>query len=139
LITNGLSKENFEATRNFLINYVPQLVASQDKQLGYAMDSAFYGIGEFGEYVTSQLNQLTVEDVNRVIAENLQSENMHYVFITGDGKDMVKRLSQEQSSPLKYNSEKPKALTDEDAIIQDYKLAIPANNIELLDIDAVFE
>ncbi|GHB70882.1 peptidase M16 [Psychrosphaera saromensis] len=139
LIKNGLSKEDFEATRNFLINYVPQLVASQDKQLGYAMDSAFYGIGEFGAYVTSQLNELTVEDVNRVITENLQSENMHYVFITGDGKDMVKRLSQEQTSPLLYNSEKPKVLTDEDVIIQDYKLAIPAKNIELLKIDAVFE
>ena len=64
---------------------------------------------------------------------------MHYVFITGDGKDMVERLVNDKTSALKYNSEKPKALTDEDAIIQDYKLAIPANNIELLDIEDVFK
>lgn len=139
LIERGLSQENFEATRNFLMNFVPQLVASQDRQLGYAMDSEFYGTANFADYVTKQLSALTLDDVNRVIREHLQTENLHYVFITGDGKDMKARLANEQSSPLKYNAEKPQALLDEDALIQDYKLAIPAGNIEVMDIEKVFE
>ena len=121
------------------MNFVPQLVASQDRQLGYAMDSEFYGTANFADYVTKQLSALTLDDVNRVIREHLQTENLHYVFITGDGKDMKARLANEQSSPLKYNAEKPQALLDEDALIQDYKLAIPASNIEVMDIEKVFE
>ncbi|MCF2863283.1 insulinase family protein [Pseudoalteromonas sp. Cnat2-41] len=139
LIANGMSEADFEATRNFLSNYVPQLVASQDRQLGYALDSRFYDTDNFVDYVREQLSSLSVEDVNRVISENLQSDNMHYVFVTGDGADMQQRLASEQESPLQYNTEKPQSLLDEDKQIQSYPLRIPAENIEVLAVDSVFE
>lgn len=139
LIKNGISKEDFEATRNFLINFVPQMVASQDRQLGYALDSEFYNTESFVDYVRGKLEKLTLDDVNRVIRDNLQTENIHYVFITGDGKDMQKRLASEQTSPMVYNAEKPAELVAEDKVIADYKLAIPAKNIKVLDVEKVFQ
>ncbi len=139
LIENGMSKEDFESTRNFLTNFVPQMVASQDRQLGYALDSKFYNTDEFVAYVRKQLASLTVEDVNRVIRDNLQNKNIHYVFITGDAKDMKARLANETVSPLKYNAEKPKSLTDEDKVIESYKLAIDKANIEVMDVKDVFK
>ena len=139
LIKNGISKEDFEATRNFLINFVPQMVASQDRQLGYALDSEFYNTESFVDYVRGKLEKLTLDDVNRVIRDNLQTENIHYVFITSDGKDMQKRLASEQTSPMVYNAEKPAELVAEDKVIADYKLAIPAKNIKVLDVEKVFQ
>ena len=139
LIKNGLTEKDFEATRNFLINYVPQLVASQNRQLGYALDSEFYNTESFVKYVTSKLEKLTLADVNRVIKDNLQTDNVQYVFITGDGEDMKKRLVSEQTSPMVYNTEKPAALVAEDKVIADYALAIPANNIEVVKVDSVFK
>ena len=139
LIENGMSKEDFESTRNFLTNFVPQMVASQDRQLGYALDSKFYNTDEFVAYVRKQLASLNVEDVNRVIRDNLQNKNIHYVFITGDAKDMKARLANETVSPLKYNAEKPKSLTDEDKVIESYKLAIDKANIEVMDVKDVFK
>lgn len=139
LIENGMSKEDFESTRSFLTNFVPQMVASQDRQLGYALDSKFYNTDEFVAYVRKQLASLTVEDVNRVIRDNLQNKNIHYVFITGDAKDMKARLANETVSPLKYNAEKPKSLTDEDKVIESYKLAIDKANIEVMDVKDVFK
>ena len=139
LIEEGMTQESFEATRNFLTNFVPQMVASQDKQLGYALDSQFYKTDEFVSYVRKQLQALTVADINRVIKENLQTDNIQYVFITGDGKDMQKRLASEQVSPLKYNTDKPAELVAEDKIIESYKLSIPKKNIEVLAIDDVFK
>ena len=139
LIKNGISKEDFEATRNFLINFVPQMVASQDRQLGYALDSEFYNTESFVDYVRGKLEKLTLDDVNRVIRNNLQTENIHYVFITGDGKDMQKRLASEQTSPMVYNAEKPAEPVAEDKVIADYKLAIPAKNIAVLDVEKVFQ
>lgn len=139
LIENGLSQEDFEASRNFLLNYVPQLVDSQDRQLGYAMDSEFYGTENFAEYITKALKSLTLEQVNQAIKDNLQSDNMHYVFITKDAKDMKQRLASDKTSPLKYNSDKPQALLDEDKIIESYKLDLDAKNIKVVPVDKVFE
>lgn len=139
LIKNGMSQKDFEATRNYLLNYAPQLVASQDKQLGYALDSEFYNTDEFVSYVRKQLESLTLEQVNKVIKDNLQTEDIHYVFISGDAKDMQQRLLSEQTSPLKYNSEKPAALLADDKIIQDYKLSIPKANVDIVDVEQVFQ
>ncbi|MDP2560445.1 pitrilysin family protein [Psychrobium sp. 1_MG-2023] len=139
LIANGMTEKDFAATRNFLTNYAPQLVSSQDKQLGYALDSKFYNTDEFVGYVRKQLANLTLADVNRVIKENLQTEDIHYVFISGDAKDMKHRLVNETRSTLKYNSDKPADLLSDDKIIQDYKLAIPAKNVEVVPVDNVFK
>jgi zinc protease len=139
LIANGMTEKAFIATRNYLTNYVPQLVASQDMQLGYALDSAFYQTGDFVNYVRSQFADLTLDEVNRVIKENLQTDNIHYVFISGDGEDMQQRLSTEQTSSLSYNSEKPAELLATDKVIADYPLSLPVDNIKVMPIDSVFK
>jgi len=139
LIENGMSEKDFQATRNYLTNYAPQLVASQDQQLGYALDSEFYQTKEFVQYVRGQFAKLTLADVNRVIKENLQTDDIHYVFISGDGKDMKKRLLSEQVSPLKYNSEKPAELLVTDKVIESYKLKLPKTNVEVIAVDKVFK
>ncbi|WP_105213762.1 M16 family metallopeptidase [Pseudoalteromonas sp. T1lg22] len=139
LISQGMSEADFNATRNFLTNFLPQLVASQNRQLGYALDSQFYGTDNFADYVRSQLETLTVADVNRVIRENLQTDNIHYVFVSGDGEDMKARLANEQVSPLKYNTEKPAELVAEDKQIESYKLAIPSKNIKVVPLEEVFK
>ena len=139
LIENGMSEKDFQATRNYLTNYAPQLVASQDQQLGYALDSEFYQTEECVKYVRGEFAKLTLDDVNRVIKENLQTDDIHYVFISGDGKDMKKRLLSEQVSPLKYNSEKPAELLATDKVIESYKLTLPAKNVEVIAVDKVFK
>ena len=139
LIENGMSEKDFQATRNYLTNYAPQLVASQDQQLGYALDSEFYQTDEFVKYVRTQFAKLTLADVNRVIKANLQTDNIHYVFISADGEDMKQRLLSEQVSPLQYNSDKPAALLATDKVIESYKLKLPSNNVNVLAVDAVFE
>ena len=139
LIKNGMSEKDFQATRNYLTNYAPQLVASQDQQLGYALDSEFYQTDEFVKYVRSQFATLTLTDINRVIKENLQTDNIHYVFISGDGKDMQQRLLSEKISPLKYNSEKPAELLATDKVIESYPLTLPKGNVEVIKVDNVFQ
>ncbi|MFT4923961.1 MAG: zinc protease [Phenylobacterium sp.] len=138
LIKDGMSAEDFEGTRNFLANFVPQLVASQDRQLGYALDSRFYGTDEFVNYVRDGLAKLTLDDINRVIRDNLQTDNIHYVFVSGDGEDMKKRLVSEQTSGQKYNSEKPQQLLDEDTVIQDYKLNLDGSKVKVKPIKDIF-
>lgn len=140
LIKHGLTPEQFESTRNYLSKYAGLLVKSQDRQLGYALDQAYYGIDkEFVSYIRDELDKLTVEDVNRVIKKHLQEDNIQYVFITKDAKDMAKRLTSEQESVLKYNSPKPESLLAQDKKLKKYPLKIPAENVKIVPVEKVFE
>src|SRR5690606_7477655 len=92
LIDEGMSESNFEATRSFLSKFVSLLTDGQSRQLGYEIDSRYYETGRFSEYVREGLAGLTLEDVNRVIRENLDTANMQYVFVAKDANDLRQRL-----------------------------------------------
>jgi len=139
LIENGLTDEQFEATRAFLSKYAGLLLKGQDRVLGYHMDSDFYGTEGFVELVTSGLDALTTEQVNAVIKKHLQTDDIHFVFITSDGEDMRDRLINDTTSAMEYNSEKPAELLAEDEIIQDYPLQLKANNVKVVPIEEVFQ
>ncbi len=139
LIKHGLTKEQFEGTRNYLSKYAGLLVKSQDRILGYAMDSEFYGTSEFTSYVKKSLAQLSLEDVNKVIQKYLQEDNIHFVFITKDAQDMKQRLVSGQESPMVYNSDKDEQLLKKDQFLQKYPLNIKAQAVEIIPVDQIFE
>ena len=139
LIKHGLTQEQFEGTKNFLSKYAGLLVKSQDRILGYALDSEYYGIDEFTQYVKNGLAELTLEDVNKVISKYLQEEDMQFVFITKDAQDMKKRLVSEQESPMVYNSEKDEKLLEKDKFLQKYPLNIDGDSVEIVPVEKVFE
>ena len=138
LIKHGVSKEDFEATRNYLTKFVNVLTSSQDRQLGYALDSRYYDIPEFTQYVREGLKRLTHDDVNKVLRKYLQSENLKIAIITKDAERLREQLLQNASSPIKYDAEKPRELLDEDKIIQDYKLLLKPDRVIVRDIEDVF-
>ncbi len=138
LIDEGMTITAFENTRLFLSKYVGLLLKGQDRVLGYHLDSEYYGTANFVEMVKKGLADLTVEQVNEVIKEHLQTDNVHFVFITKDAKDMKERLVNGSTSEMTYNSEKPAALLAEDQVIQDYDLKLKADQVKVVPINQVF-
>ncbi|MEZ5473086.1 MAG: pitrilysin family protein [Marinicella sp.] len=138
LIENGLTEEQFAATKAFLSKYASLLLKGQDRVLGYHMDSEFYGTDDFVSLVNKGLDNLTVEKVNEVIKKHLQTDDIHFVFITKDANDMQDRLVNETSSPMTYNSDKPESLLAEDEVIKDYPLKLKKSRVEIVPIDEVF-
>lgn len=139
LIENGLTEEQFTATKAFLSKYASLLLKGQDRVLGYQMDSDFYGTEDFVTLVKNGLEKLTVDAVNQVIKKHLQTDDIHFVFITNDGADMKDRLVNETPSPMTYNSEKPASLLAEDKIIEAYPLKLKKSHVEVVPIDEVFK
>ncbi len=86
LVREGMSKETFEATREFLTKYNNILTQTQDAQLGYALDSRYYNIPDYVSYMREQLAKLTLEDVNNAIRKHLKSDAMRIVIITKDAE-----------------------------------------------------
>ncbi|MEJ2274967.1 MAG: pitrilysin family protein [Woeseiaceae bacterium] len=137
LIEDGMTESDFEATRAYLSKFVSLLTDGQSRQLGYAIDSQYYGIDDFSDYVRDGLAELTLDDVNRVIRENLDMSNMQYVFVTRDGDELRERLLSDQPSPMTYDAELPAEVLEEDQVIDD--IAIGFDSVEVVAADDVFE
>jgi zinc protease len=138
LVRDGLSETDFEATRAFLSNFASLMTDGQSRQLGYALDSQYYAIDEFAEYVREGLGELTLAEVNRVIRENLATENMHYVFVTNDAEDLKRRLVSDASSPMIYESGKSVALLEEDKLIEALPIVFKNERVTILPAGNVF-
>lgn len=138
LIENGLSEEDFEATRNYLLKFVNILTQSQGRQLGYALDSRYYGISDFNQYITQALKDLTLEEVNRVIREHLQDEDVKFVFITKDADGLRERLINDTASTMTYGVDMPGEILEEDKIIEKYPLNFKAENVVIRPVEEVF-
>lgn len=138
LISEGMSEAAFEATRTYLEKSVSLLTDGQTRQLEYALDSQYYGIDAFADYVRDGLSRLTLADVNRVIADNMRTDKVQYVFVTGDADDLAARLAQDERSPVSYDAEKPAELLREDQSIERLPLQLEEENIRVVPAAEIF-
>ena len=139
LVDQGISKADFEATRQFLTKYVNVLTKTQDAQLGYALDSRFYGIPTFNDYVRDRLAKLTVDDVNRAIKKYLQADNVQIVVVTKDAEGFRKAALEGKPSPISYTAPPPKEILEEDKTIEKYNLSFNPKAVEVVPVDRIFE
>jgi zinc protease len=137
LAKTGLAAKDFEATRSYLMKNVFVMTATQSQQLGYALDSKWYGIPEFTDYMRAGLQKLTLADVNRVIKKYVQTRDLQVVMITKDGKALRDRLVSDQSSAVKYDAPKPE-LAAEDRLIGSSRLGIRPEAVRIVPLEEVF-
>ncbi len=138
LIQNGLTREQFEVTRDYLMNNVYVMTARQDQQLGYALDSEWYGIGEFTAAMRKALQSLTADQVNAAIKRHLTARDLSVVIVTKDAAGLRQALVTDAFSPIRYDGEKPKALLDEDQVIGNLKLGLSPDRVRITPIAEVF-
>jgi len=137
LVEDGISAEDFEATRRFLGKFVNLLTQTQSEELGYALDSRFYGIPPFRGYVKDAWVGMTVDDVNSVIRKYLRATDLDIVMITKDAAGMRDAIRSGQASTIEYVSPPPKEILDEDKVIGRYPLDV--GSIEVVPASRVFE
>jgi zinc protease len=138
LVTNGLSEEDFQTTRDYLMKNVYLLTATQDAQLGYALDQKWYGLPDFVPYMRDKLSKLTRADVNAAIKRHLQAKDLSVVIITKDAAGLKEKLVSDAFSPIVYDGQKAKELLDEDKVIGALKLRIRPEAVTITPVDDVF-
>jgi zinc protease len=138
LLTRGLSQADFEQARDYLMKSVFVMTARQDEQLGYALDSQWYGVGEFTGTMRKALADLTVDRVNAAIRKHWSATDLSVVIITKDAAQLKDRLVNDTFSTMKYDSEKPASLLEEDKRIGALKLAVAADKVTITAVAAVF-
>ena len=141
LVKSGLSKEDFEATRKFLLNYSKLWASTMSRRLGYKMDSEFYGTDYFIDRVEKELNKLTVADVNKAVKKYLNDANIKLAVVVDDGKgkDFLDALENNAPSPIKYSSNPAQSILDEDKTIEAFPLKINAGKSKVVKASDLFE
>lgn len=139
LVRDGMTAETFETTREFLSKYTNVLTQTQDAQLGYALDSRYYGIPDFNTYMRDQLSKLTLADINNAIKKYLSSDRMQVIMVTKDAEGLRNAILSGKATPITYVSPKPKEITDEDKIIEVYKINVKPEDVVIVPIEKVFE
>ncbi|HXU44141.1 MAG TPA: pitrilysin family protein [Thermoanaerobaculia bacterium] len=137
LIRDGLSPEEFELTRSFMINYSKLWGQTLPRRLGFAMDSRFYGMSPYLDEIDRRLSSMKVEEVNRAIKKYLQVDNLRIVLVTANAADLKAGLERDLPVPMKYNSEVPAEVLADDELIQ--RLKIKPASIEIVPVDRMFE
>jgi zinc protease len=138
LARRGLTREQFENTRNYLMKNVFLMTATQDQAVGYALDAQWYGTPDFAAGMRAKLAALTLAEVNRVLKKYVDTRNLRIVMTTGDAEDMKKRLVSDAFSAITYDGEKPASLLAEDKVIGAMKLGIKPEAVRIVPIAEVF-
>lgn len=138
LVEKGLTEKEFESIREYLMKNAFVMTATQNQQLGYALDSQWYKMEEFTSYIREKLQTLTLNEVNRVIKKHLNAKNLSVVMVTKDTKGLRQQLLEDGFSAIGYDAPKPQELLDEDKVIGTRKLNIRPEAIRITKLEDVF-
>jgi zinc protease len=138
LIEHGIPEDEFEATREYLEKNVFLLTKTQDQQLGYAIDSDWFGLGEYTGYIRDELSKLTGARVNEAVRKHLSADNLQVVMIASDAEGLREQLLSSEPATISYDGEKPQELLDEDRVVGAYELRLTADRVRITPIEDVF-
>lgn len=138
LVDNGMSKENFEATRNYLLNHSKLWVQSLDRRLGYHLDSQFYGNEYYMDEIAKRLTPMTVDDVNRAVKKHLDRWDIRVAMVSSDAHELAAALQENRVSPITYQTEgTPPEVLEEDKKIE--RLELPVKAVDVVPVEQLFE
>jgi len=137
LVQKGMTEQQFELTRDYLINYSKLWAQSLSARLGIHMDSRYYGMPYWIDEIETRLRALTVDDVNAAVRKYLQTQNYQAVVVTKTAKQMAIDLLQDEPSPMEYNSEVDDQVKADDAGIVD--LQVDPTAIRIVPVGEMFE
>jgi zinc protease len=135
LIKNGMTKDQFEETRTFLLSYTKLYAQTPAAQLGWLMDSKFYGRDNYLQDLDQLLRNTTLEDVNKAIRKHWQTDNMFVTIVTdvSEAEPLARSLKENLDSPMSYSnlvkSGLPKEVVSEDDEVAKYKLNVKSVKI----------
>lgn len=133
----GMTQEEFNLTRDFLINYSKLWAQGLGDRLGFHMDSRFYGMPYYIGEIEARLKKLTVQDVNAAIKKYLSTENYDAVLVTANAQQLKETLQKDEPSPKTYNSAAPPAILEADKTIQSLK--VRPTRIDIVPVAQVFQ
>ena len=140
LAANGLTREQFELTREFVAKFSLHFAETTAARLGYAMDDRWHEMPALGHLTgfRTVVPSLTLAEVNAAIAKHLRPESMTIAMVSQDADALVAAITGEAPSPIAYGTPKPADVLEEDREIQAYRLSIGRDAIRIVPVEEMF-
>ncbi len=141
LVGKGLSEQDFEITRKFVLNYSKLWAATINRRLGYKMDSEFYGTEYFIDRIDKELRTLTVDQVNAAVRKYLNADNIDIAVVVdeGKGKAFLDGMINNTPSPITYQSPVAQPILEQDKLIQVFPLKVNTEASHVVSAKDLFE
>ncbi|WNG52397.1 insulinase family protein [Archangium minus] len=139
LVKQGIPQDKFELSRGFLLGYTRLWEQTDQRRLGYAIDSLFYGTPNFLEQYRTALAKMTPESVHAAIRRQLRPEALNFAFVTQEAQELAKMLEEQPPSPISYASPKSAELLEEDKAIISQPLPIRPDAIQIVPAQSFME
>ena len=143
LTKKGMNKQDFELTKQFLRSYIKLYIQTMESELGYLMDSRFYGREDYISELDRLLAGLTLEDVNKAVKKYLQVENMFICIVTDSSETipLAENLRHNYKTPMLYSNLVREGLSEdilmEDEAVSNYKLNV--QSVKIIESQDTFE
>jgi zinc protease len=138
MIERGLSEEEFAATRGYLMKNVFILTTTQQQQLGYALDSRWYGMDEFTSSMRQHLASLTADQVNEAVRRHLTARDLSVVIVTRDAAGLRDELLSGRTATVSYAAAMPADLLEEDRVIGARDLRLDPGKVRITPVEEVW-
>jgi len=138
LIEKGISPQDFEATRAYLLNYSKLWVQTLSRRLGYAMDGQFYERKDLVTELAERLPKLTAGQVNVAVRKHLKSGGIKVAIVARDAAGLRAILTSGKPTPIAYDTQG----TPEDILAEDKQIAVfPLKDVSvrIVPVEQMFE
>jgi zinc protease len=136
-VEEGLSEEQFELTRDYLVNYSKLWAQTLSERLGIMMDSRFYRMPYWIEEIETRLAGLTVEEVNAALKKHIHPDRYEAVIVTPSARPTAVALFVDDPSPIEYaNPVEEEVLAEDEKIVP---LAVEPTAVTIVPVAEMFE
>lgn len=138
LISDGLSEAEFQRGRGFLSKHVLLLARTREEELGFRMDSLWYGIEPYSGYVRKALASLTRAEVNEAIRRHLRADRVRVAMAGQEMAELREKILAETPSMMSYNSPKPPEIHAEDERVGRRRLNFDPGGVRIVPASEMF-
>ncbi|MBI2724348.1 MAG: insulinase family protein [Chloroflexi bacterium] len=138
VIDHGLTEAEFAATRRYLMKNVYVMTKTQDQQLGYALDSAWFSMGDYVMEMRRRMEGLTLAEVNAAARRHLSVQDLIISAVAADGAALREALLTDAPTTIAYDAPKPEDILAEDRIIGAMNLGIRRDAVTITPVEDVF-
>ncbi len=136
-VEEGLTAEQFELARDYLLNYSKLWAQTLSERLGIMMDSRFYGMPYWIEEIERRLTGMEVGAVNAALKKYVHPDRYEAVIVTPDARATAAALFLDQPSPIEYANPVPEEVLTEDQEI--VPLEVRPTAVEIVPVGEMFE
>lgn len=138
MVREGIPEERFELMRSFIYNN-PGLWAYNPLQvLGFSMDSDFYNIPYFIDYIREKAEKISSDDVLKALKTRMGDKKVKIVFVTGNPEKLKEQLLGNTGCEPLYNTNLSEEELMEDEMVLDYNLNLSPEDITIIEVGELF-